>query len=108
MAQHKVFISHAHRDKTFVNRLVSKLHQAGGPDHWYDTLEVGPATPSIVEAVEAGIREADYFAIVLSPASVSSQWVSYEIDAARRFESLSSRCSTMLLKAPRLSSTTRM
>jgi hypothetical protein len=68
----KVFISHASRDKNFVDRLVSDLAARGVPV-WYDKLDVRLGD-SIPGKINSGISEAKYFLIVLSPAAVKSKW----------------------------------
>ena len=80
----KLFISHSSQDKTIVNLLIARLKDAGLPEPWYDVLEIDALTSNISKSLETGIREANYFAIVLSPASVDSHWVTYEIDAVLR------------------------
>ena len=79
-----LFISHSSADKTFVNRLVRDLRNAGVTDSWYDTFEIDGATDDISKALTSGIRAAQWFALVLSPRSAASNWVSYEVDAARK------------------------
>jgi hypothetical protein len=76
----KIFISHASKDKNFVDRLVSDLAAHGVPV-WYDKLDVrlGDSTPG---KINSGISEAKYFLIVLSPAAVKSKWVQEELNAA--------------------------
>jgi hypothetical protein len=76
----KVFISHASRDKNFVDRLVSDLAPRGVPV-WYDKLDVWLGD-SIPGKINTGISEAKYFLIVLSPAAVKSKWVQEELNAA--------------------------
>jgi hypothetical protein len=78
-----VFISHSSRDKLFVNRLVSRLRENGVTDLWYDVLELGP-NAELNDEITAGIRRCDVFAIVLSPASQGSPWVSYEVQEAMK------------------------
>ncbi len=76
----KVFISHASKDKDFVDRLVSDLAAQGVPV-WYDKLDVRLGD-SIPGKINSGISEAKYFLIVLSPAAVESKWVREEMNAA--------------------------
>jgi len=77
-----LFISHSSQDKAVVNQLIVKLREAGVENLWYDVFDVGPTTDDLNERIKDGIRAADYFAIVLSPASQASQWVSYEVQEA--------------------------
>jgi hypothetical protein len=76
----KVFISHASKDKNFVNRLVSDLAAHGVPI-WYDKFDVRLGD-SIPGKISSGISEAKYFLIVLSPAAVKSKWGQEELNAA--------------------------
>lgn len=76
----KVFISHASKDKKFVDRLVSDLAARGVPV-WYDKLDVRLGD-SIPGKINSEISEAKYFLIVLSPAAAKSKWVQEELNAA--------------------------
>jgi hypothetical protein len=76
----KIFISHASKDKNFVDRLVADLAAHGVPV-WYDKLDVRLGD-SIPGKINSGISEAKYFLIVLSPAAVKSRWVQEELNAA--------------------------
>lgn len=76
----KIFISHASKDKDFVDRLVSDLAAHAIPV-WYDKLDVRLGD-SIPGKINSGISEAKYFLIVLSPAAVKSNWVLEELNAA--------------------------
>ncbi len=80
----KLFISHSSLDKTFVNRVIRELHSAGITDYWYDTFQIDGATEDISRSLSRGIRLAQWFALVLSPRSAASSWVSYEVDTARK------------------------
>lgn len=76
----KVFVSHASADKPFVDQLVADLAARSIPV-WYDKLDlrVGESVPG---AINAGLSDSKYFAIVLSKASVASSWVREELNAA--------------------------
>jgi hypothetical protein len=76
----KVFVSHASADKPFVDRLVADLAARSIPI-WYDKLDlrVGESVPG---AINTGLNDSKYFAIVLSKASVASVWVREELNAA--------------------------
>lgn len=76
----KVFVSHASADKPFVDRLVADLAARSIPV-WYDKLDlrIGESVPG---AINAGLSDSKYFAIVLSKASVASAWVGEELNAA--------------------------
>lgn len=76
----KLFISHASADKEFVDKLVKDL-TGRGVDVWYDKFDIqlGDSVPG---KINEGIADSKYFAIVLSPASVTSKWVTEELNAA--------------------------
>lgn len=76
----KVFVSHASDDKPFVDRLVADLANHSVPV-WYDKLDlrIGESVPG---KINQGIADSKYFAIVLSPAAVTSAWVTEELNAA--------------------------
>lgn len=77
----RVFISHAHQDKPFVERLAADLKQAG-LKVWYDAAWEIKVGESIVQKINAGLRDSDYLVIALSLASVASPWVQQELSAA--------------------------
>lgn len=76
----KVFLSHASDDKPFVDRLAVDLAKHSIPV-WYDKLDlrIGESVPG---KINDGIANSKYFAIVLSPAAISSKWVTEELNAA--------------------------
>jgi len=76
----KLFISHASADKSFVDRLVADLTKCG-VDVWYDKFDI-QLGDSIPGKVNEGLSSSKYFAIVLSPNSVRSRWVTEELNAA--------------------------
>lgn len=76
----KVFVSHASSDKPFADRLVADLAKHSIPV-WYDKLDlrIGESVPG---KINQGIADSKYFAILLSPAAVTSAWVTEELNAA--------------------------
>jgi len=75
----KIFISHSSIDKGFVRGLAVDL-AAMGHQPWVDEWEI-LAGESIPQRVAAGIDDADFLVVVLSPAAVKSQWVENEWQA---------------------------
>lgn len=74
-----VFISYSHENKGFVNRFAADLVKNRTwvwVDRW--ELKVGD---SIIERVQSAIKEASALIIVLSKASVESQWCKKELSA---------------------------
>jgi len=76
-----LFLSYASKDKDFVAHLAEEL-RSQGLAIWWDQPKVG-AGDSIGATIEEGLRKSRRFAVVLSPSSVSSDWVLDEVEAAR-------------------------
>lgn len=74
-----IFISYSHQDKKFVDRLAAHLvkHRARV---WVDRWEL-TVGDSIIERVQSAIQEASALLVVLSNASVESQWCKKELSA---------------------------
>lgn len=72
----KLFLSHSHKDKQFVERVATDLCQ-NGIEVWYDSwdLDIGH---ELTIKIQEGLATSDYVAIVLSPAAVESVWVRNE------------------------------
>jgi hypothetical protein len=76
----KVFLSHTASDKLFVARLAVDLRRIG-VGVWYDTWEIRGGE-SIVEKINEGLSANDHLIVVLSPASVRSDWVKRELNSS--------------------------
>ena len=72
----KVFISYSRRNLAFVEQLAFDLKEAG-LDVWYDLSGLDGGARWRVE-IEKAIRSSQYVLVVLSPASVASDWVEGE------------------------------
>ncbi len=75
-----IFLSHSHEDKSFVRELATKL-QLFGIKAWVDEMEI-LAGDSLIGKIESGLQASDYLGAVLSPRSISLEWVTREICAA--------------------------
>ncbi len=75
-----IFLSYSMLDKEFVDQLAGDLIK-NGIDVWLDTLEI-KAGGLISEEISKGIKDYDFFGIVLSRNSVRSKWAQTELDAA--------------------------
>jgi len=75
-----VFVSHTSSDKRFAERLAIAL-RAIGYNVWYADWAIEPGD-SIIEKIEAGLAEHDTLLILLSPASIKSEWVKRELNSA--------------------------
>jgi hypothetical protein len=74
-----VFISHSHQDKDFVDKLAAQLvlHKTYV---WLDRWEI-KVGDSLLGKVQEGIKSASALLIVLSKASVASEWCKKELNA---------------------------
>ena len=76
----RIFMSHSHSDRPFVQRLGAKLN-ALGIDVWVDDAEI-KLGDSLIEKIREGIDSSDFFAAIISAQSVKSKWVKLELDVA--------------------------
>ncbi|HEU0293259.1 MAG TPA: COR domain-containing protein [Anaerolineales bacterium] len=76
----KVFISYAHKDKSFVSKLAGELESQNMKVWWdFDRLKGGQDWQ---KEIERGIKQCDFFLVALSPDAVASEWVGNEITYA--------------------------
>lgn len=75
-APRELFLSHSHRDLAFASRLAGALRDHGVPV-WYSNTEIRGSQQWHDEIGQA-LRRCDWFLVLLSPASVKSQWVQME------------------------------
>jgi len=73
----KVFISYAHKDKSFVGKIVSRLEK-NGHKIWIDDGKLDPAA-AINTEIQSAINDSDYVIVFLSKSSVKSKWVQQEV-----------------------------
>lgn len=79
-----IFLSHNKEDKPFVRRLAHDL-DSQGIKCWVDEAEI-KIGESLIYKIRNGIDNYDFFAIVLSPNSINSTWVQYELDVGMNHE----------------------
>lgn len=77
MEVREVFLSHSSCDSEFVDLLVKTLRAHGIPV-WVSNINVRGAQQWHDE-IGAALRRCDWFAVVLTPGSVSSMWVKREV-----------------------------
>jgi hypothetical protein len=85
----KSFISYAHEDASFAQKLAESLN-ASGVDLFFDKWDIHPGASIVKKIFDEGLGDCELFLIVLSPASVDSSWVRNELDVAtvQRIEGL--------------------
>jgi hypothetical protein len=75
-----IFISYAHEDIEFVERLVAALEERDNKV-WWDERSIPPTVPFPPE-IEKGIIESNALLFILSPDSISSEWCLRELGYA--------------------------
>lgn len=73
----EVFLSHSDKDRRFASAIVRALVRNGVPV-WYSRRNIAGAQQWHDE-IGAALKRCDWFAVVLSPNSVSSVWVKREL-----------------------------
>lgn len=76
-----VFISYARSDERYATELMTRL--AGEPDiaPWQDRISMSPG--DFEDQIKAGIDQASYFVLVMTPGALRSRWVEKEWRYAR-------------------------
>ena len=74
---HEVFLSNSNEDREFVDTVASKLRLHGIPVWYSRTNIIGGQLWH--DEIGAALRRCDWFAVVLSPRSVDSMWVTREV-----------------------------
>ncbi len=85
----RAFISYSHADDAVAHQLAEDLRE-NGVEVWADFWDLQPGESLVQKIFEEGIQNAEFFLILLSPASTSSRWVKHELDVGvvRRIEGL--------------------
>jgi hypothetical protein len=76
----RVFLSHSSRDKDFARHLAEDLKRHGATV-WLDEAALEPGG-RWKQQLKRAISDNDFVVVVLTPASVHSKWVKYEVDSA--------------------------
>jgi serine/threonine protein kinase len=76
--QRRVFVSHSTKDREFVEReIISQLEQ-NGIKTWYSKVDIQTAA-EWERSILHGLESCPWFLLVMSPKSVSSEWVKDEL-----------------------------
>lgn len=76
---HDLFISYSPDDKPWVSEFVAALRKERLHPFWYAEIAPGEKWQ---EAIEQALRESGTFIMVLSPQSLQSHWMFFELGAA--------------------------
>lgn len=82
---HGIFLSHNSEDKPFVRNLKELLQEKGVQKVWVDEAEI-LIGDSLINKIQEGINQTEYFGIVLSKNSIQSPWVQKELEQAMMME----------------------
>lgn len=74
------FISYSNNDRNYVEKLAKDLLNAG-VNVWFDKWEI-EVGDSLIEKIQNGISQNDFLIVILSQASVKSNWVKRELNLA--------------------------
>ena len=77
----RVFLSHSQRDRWIARQIDRHLRESGGVETFLDENDI-QGGDRITDAVRAGLVACDEFVVILSAASVGSDWVKAEIGGA--------------------------
>ncbi len=77
----EIFISHSSKDDAFVKELRQTL-ELFGQKTWVDSREL-TAGEFLKPTLEKAIREANFFLLIVSNASLDSEWVEWELETAQ-------------------------
>ena len=80
----KIFLSHTSTDKPFVRKLAADLRNHGHTV-WIDEAEINIGD-SLISKIREGLDAVDFVAVVLSNASIKSEWVKKELEIASNRE----------------------
>jgi len=90
------FLSHAHRDKPFADRLADTL-AAHGVDTWYSARQI-MAADQWHDEIGKALERCNWFLLVLSTSAVNSMWVKRELLYALEDARFAGRITPLLLR----------
>jgi len=84
----RVFISHSHADREFVESCITAPLAKYGIATWYSNADIIPGQ-DYVKRIEAGLLKCDWVLVLVTGSSAKSDWVSVEVNTAmadKRFD----------------------
>ena len=84
----RVFISHSHEDREFVEKFITGPLATQGIETWYSNADIIPGQ-DYVRKIEAGLLRCDWVLVLVTENSATSDWVSDEVNTAmadKRFD----------------------
>ena len=86
----RVFVSHSHLDRVFVESEITHELKRHGIETWYSNADIVPGD-NYIRAIEAGLLKSDWVVVVISRHSAASDWVRAEIRTALKDPRLAQR-----------------
>jgi class 3 adenylate cyclase len=86
----RVFISHNHKDRVFVEERITGPLALRGIDAWYSNADIVPGE-NYIQAIEAGLLKSDWVILIVSQNSKESDWVRAEVRTALKDQRLRGR-----------------
>jgi class 3 adenylate cyclase len=77
----RVFVSHNHRDREFVERNITAQLATYGIETWYSNIDIIPGE-KYVQTIEAGLMKCDWVLVFVTEHSAQSDWVRAEVRTA--------------------------
>jgi len=79
----RIFVSHNHRDRDFVERTIPAPLADHRIETWYSNADIIPGQKYIQE-IESGLLKCDWFFVLITENSVASDWVRAEVQTAMK------------------------
>jgi hypothetical protein len=76
----KIFISYTHSDRSFARKITNDL-RLHGHKVWIDESGINIGDP-LIEKIRHALDSIDYVIVILSKASIKSEWMKRELDIA--------------------------
>lgn len=86
----RVFVSHSHLDRVFVEREITEKLKKHGMDTWYSNADIVPGE-NYIAAIEDGLLKSDWVVVVVSENAAKSDWVRAEVRTALKDQRLADR-----------------
>jgi len=87
--QARVFISHSHQDRQYVEQLISRLKERG-VQTWYSVADIRKGVLWTAE-IRKAISQCNWMAVIVSKNSANSKWIRREVDLALTAQHLEDR-----------------
>lgn len=95
----KVFLTYSHKDQALAREVVDTLRDAG-LDVWYDMNEIFPGD-NWAEKISQGLKESNAMVVLLTPNSLESNSVSWNISYALGDQAYSHRLISVIVGDPK-------